>query len=141
MDKEKIHQMYVESIRKSKRCEPFPGVVQHWEYFQKDFLSAEGLNCNICILLGSEEHDGKAWPKGRCLIRISNRGNYSNYRIYHHEYVTVPETEDVFDVVNESINAAQKMLPKNQKYLADMETTELRSILETKLPTERPKRL
>lgn len=141
MDREKIHSMYVESIRKSKRCEPFPGIVPEWRYAHKDFISAEGLECNIVILLGSEEHDGKAWPKGRCLIRITNRGYNTNHRKYHQETIDIPETEDVFDVLNEAIRKAEENLTADSTYLADMEAAELRAIFTPQAIEKKPNRL
>lgn len=141
MDREKIHGMYVESIRKSKRCEPFPGIVPAWGYAHEDFVSAEGLECYISILLGSEEHDGKAWPKGRCLIRITNRAYYADQRKYYQETIVIPETEDVFDVLNEAIKKAEENLPADSAYLADMEAAELRAIFTPQTIEKKPNRL
>lgn len=141
MDREEIHRMYVRSIRKSKCRDPFPGIVWKWEYIYKDFVSAEGLDCTIFLLLGSEQHDGKKWPKGKCSIQIMGRIYHPNQQKYYEEIIEIPATEDVFDVVSKAIENSKRNLLANPKYLADMESKELRSIFTPTPWAKKPNRL
>lgn len=141
MDREEIHRMYVRSIRKSKWRNPLPGLVWAWEGINKDFVSAEGLDCTIWLLLGSEQHDGIAWPKGQCLIQITSRIYHPNHQHYYDKMIEIPVTEDVFDVISKAIEVAKNNLPENSRYLADMESLELRSIFTPTPSTKKPNRI